>query len=116
MMKGKYTNLLFAILIGSLFFYGIPFFAYQLSSLEAKSLVVYSLLLFNPLYCIFSGYIFSKNYSVFLIPAANMLLFLPAVYIFYNDSALVYVFAYGIFTFIGSIIRYFINKKKPRNS
>lgn len=116
MMKGKYTNLLLAILIGSVFFYGIPFFAYQLSSLEAKSLVVYSLLLLNPLYCIFSGYIFSKNYSIFIIPAVNILMFLPTVYIFYNDSALVYVFAYGILTFIGSIFRYFTNKKKPRNS
>lgn len=111
MMKRKYTNLLLAVLIGSIFFYDIPFWISHLYSFEAKSIIVYLLLLINPLYCISSGYIFSKNYSIFIIPAVNMLLFLPTVYIFYNDSALVYVFAYGIFTFIGSIFSYFKQKK-----
>ena len=42
------------------------------------------------------------------------LLFLPTLYIYYNESATIYVIAYGIIACIGNVIGSFFGKKKKQ--
>jgi len=65
--------------------------------------VVALLLLINPLFCLLCGVFFSLYYG-FYWPLAPFLaaLFTPGVFLFYNESAAVYILLYAALTLIGS--------------
>lgn len=42
----------------------------------------------------------------------SVLLFFPTIFIFYNESALIYVVIYGIVTFVGNVIGRIFYKKR----
>ncbi len=112
-MKLITKNLIIALAVGAIIYYGIPIIGVLISGSLGKSILVSSLLQFNPIYCILVGFVFSmKNGFVWYFPALTALLFLPAVYIFYNDSALVYVLAYAVVSLVGCLLGLKTYKKK----
>ena len=40
-----------------------------------------------------------------------MLIFIPSIFIFYNESAMIYVFAYGLVSLVGNLIGDKISQK-----
>lgn len=96
-MKNKNLNiLLFTIFIT---FYFIPYF---ISNMILGLMV---LLIVNPLICFICSYFYGlKNSFQLAIPIFICLSFIPSVFIFYNSSALFYIFIYGILSLIGMYI------------
>lgn len=61
-----------------------------------------TLLVVTPLICILSGVAFAARCGfVWYYPVLIALLFIPAVFVFYSRSALVYAVTYGILTLAG---------------
>lgn len=110
-MKQIYKNLLIVLLIGIIFFYGVPIAAAFFTPIVAKSIAALSLLIINPLYSIISAHFFTAKHGLkWYFPFLIALLFIPAVYILYNDSALIYAAAYGILALFSALIRLAIQK------
>ena len=64
-----------------------------------------SLLIINPLTVLFCSIICSKNSKIgFFIVLITILLFFPTIFIFYNESAWIYIVLYAIISIIGSYI------------
>lgn len=71
------------------------------------------MLILMPLACFVTslacGY---KQTFTWIYPLLVMLIFIPSIFIFYNDSATIYIFAYGIISLIGSFLGYKIKSNK----
>lgn len=66
---------------------------------------MYLLLIIIPIIDFICSTIFGIIYSFKIyFPFLVAMLFVPAVYIFFNDSAYIYVFGYGIVSFVGTAI------------
>lgn len=116
-MKQIYKNLLIVLFIGIIFFYGVPIAATFSAPIVAQSIAATSLLIINPLYSIISAHIFTAKHGFkWYLPFLIALLFIPAVYILYNDSALVYAAAYGILALLSSLIRAAINSANKKRA
>ena len=69
------------------------------------------LFLLNPLTVLICSIIFGKcNKFYFILPIISALLFLPSIFIFYNESAWIYGLFYAIISLIGSFIGNKLNK------
>ena len=111
-MRPIKRGLVIALIFGVIFYYGIPIIATFFTPIITKSLLVYSLLLLNPIYALTFGYILTAKYGFkWYYPVCIAVLFIPAVYILYNDSALIYVLAYGTLALVSSIVRVIIQNK-----
>ena len=101
--KGEYEmkRLLILLGIGVLLFYIGPFILRN-SKIEALGLMVIALLIIYPLYSLVAGFLVSKWKWIF--PLFIGLLFVPAIYIFYNDSAWAYPIKYTIIAYVGVIL------------
>lgn len=63
------------------------------------------LLILMPLGCFLTSLAYGvKNSFSWPYPIFVMLLFLPSIFIFYNESAMVYVFVYGLISLLGSFV------------
>ena len=63
------------------------------------------LLVLEPLACLLTSLAYGfKNSFTLTFPILVMLIFIPSIFIFYNDSAIVYVFAYGAISLVGSFL------------
>ena len=66
---------------------------------------MFILLVLVPLACLLTSLAYGfKNSFTLTFPILVMLIFIPSIFIFYNDSAIVYVFAYGIISLVGSFV------------
>lgn len=80
-------------------FYVSPFFIKDTGS------GILFLLIFNPIICFLTSLIYGIKHSFHLIYSLLiMALFIPAIFIFYNESAAIYVFIYGIIAIIGNFL------------
>lgn len=73
-----------------------------------------SILLFGiPMICLIVSFTYGiKNLFNWLFPLLVMLLFVPTMFIFYNESASIYILAYGIISIIGNFIGSLFSKKE----
>lgn len=63
------------------------------------------LLILMPLGCFLTSLAYGvKNSFSWPYPIFVMLIFLPSIFIFYNESAMVYVFVYGLISLLGSFV------------
>lgn len=63
------------------------------------------ILFLMPLTCFLTSIAYgSKNSFTWLFPILVMLIFIPSIFIFYNESAMVYVFVYGFISLLGSFV------------
>ena len=66
---------------------------------------MFLLLLVIPLICLFTALIYTyKNNFSWAYPILVMVLFVPSVFIDYNDSAFIYTFIFGAISLIGSFV------------
>ena len=91
---------MFPFLIVNLFaFYVLPFFIRDTGSAMFFMLVVI------PTICFIASLIYGiKNTFDLFYTFIIMLFFVPTIFIHYNESALVYVFIYGLISLIGNIL------------
>lgn len=71
------------------------------------------ILLFGiPMICFVVSFIYGiKNSFHWLFPLLVMLLFIPSIFIFYNESASIYILVYGVISIIGNFIGSLLCKK-----
>ena len=72
---------------------------------------IFFLLILIPIICFLTSLIYGIRHSfnlIFLL--INMALFIPTIFIFYNESAAVYVLIYGIIATIGNLLGSLIKK------
>ena len=72
---------------------------------------IFFLLILIPIICFLTSLIYGIRHSfnlIFLL--INMALFIPTIFIFYNESAAVYVLIYGIIAVIGNLLGSLIKK------
>ena len=73
---------------------------------------MFILLIGIPMICFVVSVIYGmKNSFYWLFSLLVMLLFAPTIFIFYNDSAIIYILAYGIISLIGNFIGSLLCKK-----
>lgn len=66
---------------------------------------MFILLVLVPLACLLTSLAYGfKNSFTLTFPILVMLIFIPSIFIFYNDSAIVYVFVYGAISLVGSFL------------
>ena len=66
---------------------------------------MFILLMGIPIICLIVSLIYGmKNSFNWLFPLLVMLLFIPTIFIFYNESATIYILTYGVISTIGSFI------------
>lgn len=85
----------------------INFFVFYLSPLLIRDTGggMFVLLMEIPVLCFIISLVYGiKNRFDFWYPLLTSLLFLPTIFIFYNDSALIYVVWYGMDAVIGSLL------------
>jgi len=89
-------------------FYGLPF---AIKNMAAAMIV---LLFATPLFSFVCSLVFGiKNGFNIFYPLVTGLLYIPAIFIFYNESAWIYPVAYFIVSLIGNLIgRAFFSKHK----
>ena len=103
----KIKNQFAYLLIIALTFYGLP-----LIDRESKMLLLWILF---PLMCFLSAivygikYLFSLLYSILV-----MVLFIPTIFIFYNETASFYIGVYGVISLVGNLLGSFIRKIDDR--
>ena len=103
----KNKNQFAYLLIIALTFYGLP-----LIDRESKMLMLWILF---PLVCFLSAivygikYLFSLVYSILV-----MVLFIPTIFIFYNETASFYIGVYGVISLVGNLLGSFIRKIDDR--
>jgi len=95
----KFLKKIGTLLPQLLVFYILPLFA---GPTDMMGLVVVMLLSTFVLSVAFG--LFAKKKSKFLYPAITALIFLPSVYLYYNDSALVHAVWYLAVSLIGIVI------------
>lgn len=96
-------KLLVLLGIGILLFYISPVF-FKMIGIETLGLMVIALLVLYPLYSLVAGFIVPKWRLVF--PLCIGLLFIPAIYLFYNESAWVYPIRYTMIAYPGAGLSY----------
>ena len=103
----KIKNQFAYLLIIALTFYGLPL-------IDRESEMLLLLILF-PLVCFLSAiiygikYLFSLVYSILV-----MVLFIPTIFIFYNETASIYIGVYGMISLVGNLLGSFIRKIDDR--
>ena len=91
------------LLIIVLAFYGFPL-------IDRESGILTLLILF-PLVCLLSALVYGVKYSFSLVYSILvMVLFIPTIFIFYNETASLYIGIYGVISLVGNLLGSFIRK------
>ena len=99
----KIQNQIPYLLIIVLVFYGLPF-------IDQESGILILLILF-PLVCLLSAFVYGVKYSFSLVYSILvMALFIPTIFIFYNETASFYIGIYGVISLVGNLLGSFIRK------
>lgn len=96
-------------------FLGVNVFAfYILPFLNSYTNGIILLLLIEiPVICFVTSLVYGIKKSFNLIyTLLVMLIFIPTIFIFYNESAAIYILIYGVHSLIGNFIGYLIFKSK----
>jgi len=101
----KYLKELIMILIQLLIFYILPLFAGPTDIMGMIILIILSVFILS----IILG-IISKNKIKFLYPIIISILFIPSVFIYYNESALTHSIWYLVISTIGIMFGTIVNK------
>ena len=105
-MKTKILKYLPFFVINVLNFYLLPLFINDTGS------GIFILLISIPLVTLVSSLIHGVKYGFDLfLPLITAVLFTPTIFIFYNESAFVYIIFYAVLAFIGNIISLPFKKK-----
>lgn len=95
----KLKKMLAYLLINIGMFYLLP------SLMKDTGSAIIILLILMPLGCFLTSLAYGlKNSFSWLYTIFVMLIFLPSIFIFYNESAMVYVFVYGFISLLGSFV------------
>ena len=101
-MKKLRNQFPFLIII-VLAFYGLPFIDRESGML--------TLLILVPLVCFFVAFVYGLKHSFTLVYSILvMALFIPTIFIFYNETASFYIGAYGLISIIGNLLGSLIRK------
>ena len=99
----KIKNLLPYLFIMGLAFYGFPF-------IDRESGMLTLLILF-PIVCFLVALVYSVKHSFSLVYSIIvMALFIPTIFIFYNETASIYVGMYGVISIVGNLLGSFVKK------
>ena len=110
-MKEKNISLLKYLVFNILNFYILPLFINGTGS----GMVI--LLVIIPLICLCISAIYGKCYSFNIVyPFTVAISFIPAIWIYLNESAWIYVPAYGIIALLGNLIGASIYKYNSRKN
>lgn len=108
-MRTKLVKMLPYLAIPALLFYLLPLMIRDTGSAMAVLLAAL------PLGCVMVSLFYGwKNGFQWMYPMFIALLFVPTVFIYYNDSAWGYVLAYGILSLAGNAIGAWIGKLKKK--
>ena len=98
-MQNQFPYLLIIVLA----FYGVPF-------INRESGMVTLLILF-PLVCFLSAIVYGVKHSFSIVYSILvMVLFIPTIFIFYNETASIYVGIYGVITIVGNLLGSLVEK------
>lgn len=98
-MKKSTKIFVIALLVNIVFFYLVPYIIVDTGSAMTVMLIVL------PLSCLITALIYGALNSFQLIyPLSIALVFIPTIWLHYNESAWVYIFAYGIIALIGNLL------------
>lgn len=103
----KYLKEIIIILIQFFMYYIFPLFAGPTDAMGMVFLIIIVTFILSIILAIISKY---KN--KYLYPILTSLLFIPSVWIYYNESALVHSIWYLVVSTIGLVIGFLINKVK----
>ena len=95
----RYLKEIIILIMQLLVFYILPLFAGPADTMGLVVLIILSTFILS----LILG-IISKNKIKILYPIIISILFIPSIFIYYNDSALVYILWYLIDSYIGLII------------
>lgn len=101
----KYIKEIIVTIIQVLLFYLLPLFAGPTDIMGMVILLIISVLILS-----FILGIISKNSGKFLYPILISILFIPSVFIYYNESALIHSIWYLVLSFVGLCIGSVISK------
>ena len=93
------------LIVITLAFYVLPAF------INDTGTSIFFLIILTPIICFVTSIIYGIRHSfnlIFLL--IIMILFIPTIFIFYNESAAVYVLIYGIIATIGNLLGSLIKK------
>jgi len=111
-MNNKIKDLIIAITAGMVLFNVLPWLFTILPAEMGMFFYVLVLLIVNPIFSFMSSLILTiRNGSIWYFPLVIGLLFLPAIFTVYNESATVYVFIYTAISLIACVAGYFFNKR-----
>ena len=95
----KHLKMIPYLFVNAIAFYILPMIIQDTGSAIAIMLVAL------PVICFITSIVFNvKNTFNWIYPLAVALIFAPTVFIFYNESAAVYIVAYGIIALVGNLI------------
>lgn len=98
-MKKKLMSLLPYVVVLVINFYLLPVM------IKDTGMGMLMMLIVIPLITLFTSIIYGVRNGISLILSLLVVvLFLPTIFIFYNESALIYVVIYGIIAFIGNVL------------
>ena len=107
----KYLKEIIILIIQLIVFYLLPLTAGPADTMGLIVLIILSTFILS-----FISGIISKEKIKYLYPIIISIIFIPTVFIYYNDTALIYILWYLVDSYIGlligSIIRFIINKLK----
>ena len=99
----KIKNQFAYLLIIALTFYGLPL-------IDRESGMLILLILF-PLVCFLVALVYDVKQSFSLVYSILvMVLFIPTIFIFYNETANFYIGVYGVISIVGNLLGSFIRK------
>ena len=100
----KYLKEIIILLLQLFMFYVFPIFMFLFEPIGTVMLILLSTIILSIILTIIS-----KNKIKYLYPIIIALLFIPTIFLYYNESALVHSLWYLIVSFIGIIIGGLIN-------
>ena len=107
----KYLKEIIILIIQLIVFYLLPLTAGPADTMGLIVLIILCTFILS-----FILGIISKEKTKYLYPIIISIIFIPTVFIYYNDTALIYILWYLVDSYIGlligSIIRFIINKLK----
>lgn len=109
----KYLKEIIILIIQLLVFYVLPLFAGPTDAIGMVLLIILSVFVLG----LILGIISNKKIK-YIYPLVISILFIPSVFIYYNESALVHAVWYFVISYIGlligSIINLIVNKKETK--
>jgi len=113
--KNLFKTLLPQIIVFGILFYAVPLLTFLSGNLDS-SYFSNTLLILNPTVCLVMNIAHSLRYKfIWYAPLLAGVMFTPTVFIFYNVTAVPYIFSYIVLSYIGTAVGISINKSKDTN-